>query len=308
MQKRLIGILPLLMILAASILCWIVQPPQYEQPFARAADDATDATQDNVVLSPGTVLYIPGEAQREAKLVHGGEPLEGRKRIALTFDSGWIAEHTPALLDILRKEGVPATFFHRGKWAEANPELVRQIVADAHLIGNHSYTHPYMDKLLPEELVAEIEQAHHVLEELIGYSPWLYRPPYGSCTPAIRQTLSELGYTHSIMWSIDTHDWKDPGVNYIVRRVLDNARDGAIVLMHVGAGQAVDALPQIIAGLRSAGFEFVLVDELLPLRASATGLMPYRVRAGDTWESVAFTYSIEVKELIAFNPTISRTP
>ena len=99
------------------------------------------------LLPSGSVIYLPGEAQPSAQLVYQGQPSESTKRIALTFDSGWIFEYTPALLDILRDQGVVATFFHRGKWAEANPELVRRIVAEGHLIGNHSYTHPYMDKI-----------------------------------------------------------------------------------------------------------------------------------------------------------------
>lgn len=287
------------MILAASVLSWIVQPPQFETVSAVDAAEPEELTvATSPPLIPGSILYIPADVQSMAKLVYEGELAEGQKRIALTFDSGWIAEYTPALLNTLRSEDVPATFFNRGKWAETNPGLVKQMVLDGHLIGNHSYTHPHMNTLSREEVALEITRAHEVLAEIAGYSPWLYRPPYGSCTPSIRETLAQLGYTHSVMWSIDTHDWKDPGVEYIVRRVLDNARDGAIVLMHVGAGQTVEALPQIIAGLRNAGFEFALVDELLPIHASATGLVPYRVSDGDTLQSIASKHGVQVEKIM----------
>ncbi len=309
MEKRLRGAAPLLMILAAAVLGWIVQPPQVEERLAvDAVEDRDVAVATYSPLTPGSILYIPADAQGMAKLVYEGELAESHKRIALTFDSGWIAEYTPALLDILRSEGVPATFFHRGKWAESNSGLVKQMVLDGHLIGNHSYTHPHMNTLSREEVDLEITLAHELLAEITGYSPWLYRPPYGSCTPAIRETLSQLGYTHSVMWSVDTHDWKDPGVQYIVRRVLDNATDGAIVLMHVGAPQTVEALPHIITGLRTQGFAFVLVDDLLLPRGTSHGLLPYRVRIGDTLDSLASMYSVNVDEIVALNPALNRTP
>jgi peptidoglycan/xylan/chitin deacetylase (PgdA/CDA1 family) len=296
MQKRIAFWLPFIMIILAIVLYLLAQPALREEaPLAEAAEVERP-------LAPGSMLYLPADAQSEAKLVRSGSSVEGKMRIALTFDSGWIAEYTPALLDILRAEGVLATFFHRGKWAEANPDLIRQMIEDGHLIGNHTYTHPHMDKLTTEAVVTEIEQAHKVLEELIGYSPWLYRPPYGSCTPSIRRTLSQLGYTHSVMWSIDTHDWKDPGVNYIVRRVLDNAHDGAVVLMHVGAGQTVEALPQIIAELRCRGFEFVLIDEIIVPWGTVEGLIPYRVRPGDTLGNLMDTYGLSKEDLITVNP------
>ena len=256
-------------------------------------------------LTAGAIIYLPGEVQPSAQLVYQGQPSESTLRIAFTFDSGWIFEYTPALLDILRDQGVAATFFHRGKWAEANPELVKRIIAEGHLIGNHSYTHPYMDKLSPAQVSEEIELADQALEKLTGYKPWLYRPPYGSCTPAVRQALAERGYTHSIMWTIDSHDWMDPGVQYIIDRVTKNAKDGAIVLMHVGAPQTIEALPSIIEWLRNKDYEFVLLDDLLPHIAAADGRIPYRVREGDTLENVALKFQVSEDEILALNPYIS---
>lgn len=260
------------------------------------------------LLQAGSVIYLPGEAQSGAQLVYQGQPSESTLRIALTFDSGWIFEYTPALLDILRDQGVVATFFHRGKWAEANPELVTRIVAEGHLTGNHSYTHPYMDKLSPAEVAKEITLADIAIEKLVGYKPWLYRPPYGNCTPSIRQALSEQGYTHSIMWTIDSHDWMDPGVQYIIDRVTKNVKDGAIVLMHVGAPQTIQALPEIIDWLRNKDYDFVLLDDLLPANASADGRMPYRVRDGDTLESVALKFDIDTEQIIRLNPSLWPVP
>ena len=260
------------------------------------------------LLAAGSVIYLPGEAQPSAQLVYQGQQSEGTRRISLTFDSGWIFEYTPALLDILLEQGVVATFFHRGKWAEANPELVTRIVAEGHLIGNHSYTHPYMDKLSPTEVAKEITLADMALEKLVGYKPWLYRPPYGSCTPTVRQVLAEGGYTHSIMWTIDSHDWMDPGVQYIIDRVTKNAKDGAIVLMHVGAPQTIQALPAIIEWLKNKDYEFVLLDDFLPATASADGRVPYRVREGDTLESVALKFEMDIERILALNTGLLPNP
>ncbi|MDP3487742.1 MAG: polysaccharide deacetylase family protein [Bacillota bacterium] len=259
-------------------------------------------------LRAGSVIYLPGEAQTSAQLVYQGQASSSTMRIALTFDSGWIFEYTPALLDILRDQGVEAAFFHRGKWAEANHDLVKRIVAEGHLIGNHSYTHPYMDKLSRAQVAQEITLADIALEKLVGYKPWLYRPPYGSCTPTVRQVLAEQGYTHSIMWTVDSHDWMDPGVQYIIDRVTKNAKDGAIVLMHVGAPQTIQALPAIINWLRNKDYEIVLVDEILPAVASADGRIPYRVREGDTLESVALKFEIDTELIIGLNPSLWSVP
>lgn len=256
-------------------------------------------------LPEGSVIYLPGTMQESARLVYQGQESTSCKRIALTFDSGWIYEYTPALLDILSEAGVVATFFNRGKWAEANPDLLKRMVKEGHLIGNHSYTHPYMDKLSLAEVAKEIAQASIVLEELAGYKPWLYRPPYGSCSPTIRQALAEHGYVYSVMWTIDTHDWKDPGVQYIANRVINNAKDGAIVLMHVGAPQTLQALPVIINWLKDKDFEFVLVDELFPLTAAADGRVPYRVRSGDTLQSLAIKFQVSEEEIQTLNTSIN---
>lgn len=253
-------------------------------------------------LPVGNVVYIPSVGNGSAQLVYQGLASTGDKRIAFTFDSGWIAEYTPALLQILKDKNVPATFFHRGKWAESNPHLVRQMVEDGHLIGNHSYTHPYMDRLSAVKVEEEIRKATEVLENLAGYKPWLYRPPYGACSPAVRKELAEQGYTHSVMWTIDTHDWKNPGVQYIINRVVDNAKDGAIVLMHVGAPQTITALPTMIDKLREMGYTFALLDDLLEPVAAADGRIPHRVRDGETLESLAQKFGVVPEELLTLNP------
>ncbi|MBS3949312.1 MAG: polysaccharide deacetylase family protein [Peptococcaceae bacterium] len=260
------------------------------------------------LLRAGSVIYLPGEAQSSAQLVYQGQASGSAMRIAFTFDSGWIFEYTPALLDILRDQGVVATFFHRGKWAEANPELVTRIVAEGHLTGNHSYTHPDMSKLSLAQVAQEITLADIALEKLVGYKPWLYRPPYGLCTSTVRQVLAREGYTHSIMWTIDSHDWMDPGVQYIVDRVTKNAKDGAIVLMHVGAPQTIQALPAIIEWLKNKDYEFVLLDDLLPTIAPADGRRPYRVREGDTLESVALKFEIGIDSIVVLNPSLLPNP
>lgn len=252
----------------------------------------------------GPLLYLPGAARQSASQVYGGKAISTLKRIAFTFDSGWIYEYTPALLDILHDAGIRATFFSRGKWAEANPDLIRRMVAEGHLIGNHSYTHPDMTKLSLIEMTKEIQLADAVLRELIGYKPWLYRPPYGACSPTVRKLLAEQGYTHSVMWTIDTTDWMGPGVQVIIDKVLKNAKDADIVLMHVGAPQTIQALPTIIAGLREKGYEFVLVDELVEPLATADGRVPYRLRADDTLSKVLEKFGITIEELLELNPCL----
>lgn len=181
--------------------------------------------------------------------------------ISITCNVAWGAEFLPAMLATLEEHGAQATFFMEGRWVEQFPELTRHIYAQGHELGNHSYSHPYPTQISREELRSEILETEALLENLTGVKPSLFAPPYGDWDRQVVETAAELDYT-TIMWSIDTIDWEQPGVETIINRVLKDPHNGAIVLLHP-TEQTVAALPPILAGLIDEGYKLVTVSELL---------------------------------------------
>ncbi|WP_307794948.1 polysaccharide deacetylase family protein [Alkalihalobacillus sp. BA299] len=189
-------------------------------------------------------------------------------RVALTFDDGPDPRYTEQVLDVLAQYNVPATFFVMGARAEAYPDIVRRMVNEGHIVGNHSYWHPNLvDGDIPT-LEHEVNQTEEVLNNIIGYRPSLFRAPYGFLDNQAVEKLAEMNY-NVIGWSLDTLDWREPPPEDIAFSVLSNIHPGAIVLLHDGAEwdgdrtNTVQSLHQIIPELQELGFEFVTVPELL---------------------------------------------
>ena len=198
--------------------------------------------------------------------------------IALTFDDGPDPAWTPAILDILKKENVPATFFVIGKNGQAYPDLLRRIVAEGHEIGNHTFTHPNLGEIPGRITDLELNATQRLIESVTGRSTVLFRPPYfgdaeadtpEEVEPAIR--AKNLGYV-MVGLRIDPSDWK-PNVtaDEIVQKTIDRASDtnpetrGQVVLLHDSGGDraaTIEALPRLIEELRAKGFKFVLVSDL----------------------------------------------
>lgn len=191
-----------------------------------------------------------------------------KREIALTFDDVPDIRFTPAVLDILKKYGVKATFFSIGNRAEAHPELVKRIIQEGHEIGNHSFTHPNLPKVNDIRFHDEIQITENILSSIVGYSPKLFRPPYGNIDETQIQWLVSQGYK-IINWNVDSLDWKGLDAVQVKTNVLEHTHSGSIILQHAGGGEGenltgtINALPEIIQNLRSKGFKFVTVSELL---------------------------------------------
>ncbi len=205
-------------------------------------------------------------------------------KIALTFDDGPDPQWTPKILDVLKEKHAPATFFAIGVNADEAPELIRREYAEGNEIGNHTYTHPDFEQATKAQIQIELNLTERLLESILGVKTLLFRPPYGiDHQPETASEISLLPIPQSMGYIIigaliDPHDWGEPGglppppVPTIVQRVIDQAEHGLavgqgnIILMHDGGGDrshTVEALPQIIDGLRAKGFEFVQVSDLL---------------------------------------------
>lgn len=180
-------------------------------------------------------------------------------QVALTFDDGPHQTCTPALLDGLKQRGVKATFFLMGENIAGKEELVQRMQADGHLIGNHSYRHIQMTKEGAEQACAEIEQTEQLIQSITGKRPEYLRPPYGAWN---EQLECRVNLT-TVLWNVDSLDWKFQNTKRIVRRVEKDVKDGDIILMHDIFPTSVEAALQIVDDLQAQGYEFVTVEELL---------------------------------------------
>lgn len=185
----------------------------------------------------------------------------GKKIIALTFDDGPNPINTPKVLDLLAERKIKASFFVLGSRAQQYPKITKRIVAEGHAIGNHSWDHPVLTKLKRADLEHQILDTEKVLTEIIGFSPHLFRPPYG----AFNQTVIDTAKLPVILWSIDSLDWKDGKAADIKKEILKHLGTGKIILLHDIHKTTVEALPNILDTLTKDGYQFVTIDELFNL-------------------------------------------
>ncbi len=186
------------------------------------------------------------------------------KKIALSFDAAWGNEDTSKILEILKKQDVHVTFFMTGEWIEKFPQDVKAIAEAGHDLGNHSENHKQMSQLSKKECLAEITKAHDKVKQLTGTEMTLFRPPYGDYNNTLLEATKELNY-HCIQWDVDSLDWKDYGVDSIIKTVTQHKHlgNGSIILCHNGAKYTADALDKMIQTLKDAGYELVPVSELI---------------------------------------------
>ena len=238
-------------------------------------------------LAIGSMLVIPA-ASTVASAASLPGPLVGSEWtrlpttqpvVALTFDAGSNADGIPAILSTLASQGVAATFFLTGQWAQRFPGQAAQIAANpAYSIGNHSFDHPDLTTLSDAGLLKEVNDAQSAIRAATGRDTRpLFRFPFGARDARTIADVNSLGYG-SIRWTVDTLGWEgtaangcEPGgqtVSSVVSRALGNAQAGEIILMHVGSAcdhTTLDAtaLPQIVAGLKARGYGFVSVGDFI---------------------------------------------
>lgn len=213
--------------------------------WAAKKDDRAGAEPEEMI--PVEHLVLPEEKKTE------------KKRIALTFDDGPHPIYTPQMLELLKEEQVPATFFLLGENVELYGDVVKEIAKEGHLIGNHTYHHVQVTSLSLEEACKEIQETSDLIEELTGTGTEYVRPPFGTWNEELEERLNLI----PVMWSIDTKDWTTQNVDWIVRETVKHAEDHDIILMHDSYQSTVDAVKRVIEQLEAEGFEFVTVDEII---------------------------------------------
>ena len=184
------------------------------------------------------------------------------KVVSISFDAAWGRANTEGIMEILDRYGVKTTFFLVGFWAEKHPDLVAELVARGHEIGNHSATHPHMAQLSGAQIREELRQCSELVRSITGKPTTLFRPPYGEYNDSVVRISREEGY-ECVQWNVDSLDWKNISAQDMINRCTKNLSSGDIVLFHNDSKYILDALPQILEYYISKGYKIIPVSQLL---------------------------------------------
>ncbi len=185
------------------------------------------------------------------------------KAVALSFDASWGADKTQDILDTLTRYDIKANYFVVSFWAEKYPDMLKKLGDSGRVeIGTHSNTHPHMPKLSRNQIELELTASVDIIEKCTEKKVELFRPPFGDYNDTLLEEAEKLGL-YTIQWDVDTLDWKDISSQKMAERVLNNVKNGSIVLMHNDGKNTVQALPLIIEGLKNKGYSFKTIGELI---------------------------------------------
>lgn len=231
-------------------------------------------THNDATLEVSDPYWVAARTRVEALLATGrpvvsptnllcGNP--AKKQIALTFDDGPHQKWTNMLLETLRANNVKGTFFLVGKQVRKFPALAKDIYAQGHEIGNHSFSHATMSKLTLEDAMTDYLAQALMIKDTVGVAPKVCRPPGGKCKKETEIAATALNMA-TIFWTSDPLDYKLPGKDVVLSRMLDKLEPGAIFLLHSGSIDTIDCLPEFIKIARSRGYSFVKASEMLAAR------------------------------------------
>ena len=191
------------------------------------------------------------------------------KEIAISFDDGPAVNFTPEILHLLKQENIKAAFFCIGNRIAGNENIVKQIIADGHIIGNHSFSHHFwFDMFSSKKMLDDLQQMDHEMEKLTGLQPKLFRPPYGVTNPNLKKAVIKGGYT-PVGWSIRSMDTVIKDEKKLLHKISRSLKPGAIFLFHDTSKTTVNALPAFIKEVKNKGYNIIPLDKLLLLKPYA---------------------------------------
>ncbi|WP_163971266.1 polysaccharide deacetylase family protein [Oceanobacillus halotolerans] len=191
--------------------------------------------------------------------IYRGHP--EKDMVSFLINVSWGGEHIPHILNVLKKHDVKAAFFIEGKWAKENSDYVKMIDEQNHVIGNHAYNHPNMERLSKQEVREQLTQTNEIIKAIIGETPKWFAPPSGNYNDQVVDVAYDLKM-ETILWSVDTIDWKNPSVSVMINRINNKIHPGAMVLMHPTSSIA-QGLEEIIVTIQDKGYRIGPIDKLL---------------------------------------------
>lgn len=236
--------------------------------YAEPAVTGTQRLQVGLVSGAVTVATVSA-----VPTVAAAAPAPKRKLVALTFDDGPWSKYTGQILDILKKHDARATFFVLGSLAQGRPDVIRRMAAEGHEVAIHSWRHANLTRLSSSAVVSDLSRCRNTISGLTGKPVRLMRPPYGALDSTARAAIAQTGL-RPVLWTADTHDWRNPGSSAIASRIMKGARSGAIILCHDGGGSrsgTVAAIARVVPALQKAGYELATVSEVLGLQPRPEG-------------------------------------
>ena len=207
-------------------------------------------------------LDFPVSLDANYEQENGYQLEKDKKAIAFTFDDGPSGEKTNRLVQILEENKAHATFFMVGNRMEAGASVIRNVLNKGNEIGSHSYAHKNVKRQRVEDIVSDEEKTKEIYKSITGQDLLYTRPPYGNVNKSIKEALD----TTFINWNVDTEDWLHRDKNYIVNHILENVKDGDIVLMHDVYDTTIDAVEEVLPKLYAAGYQVVSISELASLK------------------------------------------
>ncbi len=185
----------------------------------------------------------------------------GEKAVAIEVNVDWGEEYIPAMLEEFKKNQAEVTFFVTGVWAEKNQELVKLIAASGHSLQNHGYKHVHFANLSDSDIKEQIKKAEKIIKDITGHETRYFASPYGEQNKKIMSAVDSINYD-LIMWSIDTIDWQKPNPETIVKRVVNQLHNDAIILMHP-TEPTVKSLPTLLKSINEQGYKMVKIENII---------------------------------------------
>jgi len=189
-----------------------------------------------------------------------------KKVVYLTFDNGYENGYTAKILDILKEKQVPATFFVTGQYVKDQQSLLKRMVEEGHIIGNHSWSHPDMTTMSDVKIKEELKRVKGEVAKITGQTEMNYlRPPRGIFNERVLKVSKDEGYT-SVFWSLAYKDWEvnnQKGKQYAYDQIMRQIHPGAIMLIHSVSVDNATALPDVIDAVRKQGYVFESLDQLM---------------------------------------------
>jgi peptidoglycan/xylan/chitin deacetylase (PgdA/CDA1 family) len=229
--------------------------------------EKSESSSKSSYKKPNTTIkqFKPLTYDECCKIIRSLEAPAHKKYVALTFDDGPHHSLTPEILNILREEGAKGTFFVVGNRAETYPDLISQIAAEGHDIGNHTWNHLSLAKNTTETGLKSLRKTNDLITGLTGKRCNIVRPPYGATSARVRSMLQDNGW-HQILWDSDSRDWQNKNPDVILYRVMKSLEPGGIILFHDIHPGAAKMLPTLIRALKSEGYRCVTISELIALK------------------------------------------